>query len=229
MIRPNNKFCAWVLAFAATSVLCGCSPHWMDEAGLRDETVYPATFPIDNPPPPKTNGSIYQAGHEISLYQDHVPGRIGDILTVRLEESTQGEKKAKMKTNKKTANTFTLPSIEKGHIYGRDVSLDSDMQFDGDGESNQQNKLHGTISVTVTRVLSNGNLVVQGESWLTINQGREYIRLTGIVRREDIDASNTVSSQRLADARISYSGTGQVSNAARGGIITQFLFKFFPY
>lgn len=226
----NFKLRDWLVIAAATGLMCGCSPHWLDDAGLRDETVYPATLPIDNPPPPKTNGSIYQAGHEISLYQDHVPGRIGDILTVRLEEATQGEKKAKMKTTKKTTNTtIKLPSIEKGHIYGRDVNIDSDLEFDGNGDSSQQNKLHGTISVTVTRVLSNGNLVVQGESWLTINQGREYIRLTGIVRREDIDASNTISSQRLADARISYSGTGQVSNSARGGIITQFLFKFFPY
>lgn len=214
---------------AIIAPLCGCASHWLDDIGVRDETVYPATLPIDNPAPPKTNGSIYQAGHEMSLYQDHIPGRIGDILTVRLEEQTQGEKKAKMKTNKKTDNELVLPRMKGDHIYGQTVNLNTTMDFNGEGESNQQNKLHGTISVTVTRVLSNGNLMVQGESWLTINQGREYIRLTGIVRRDDIDASNSVSSQRLADARITYSGNGQVSNASRGGVITQLLFKFFPY
>lgn len=225
----NVQYIKSILAIGFATVLTGCATHWLDDIGVRDETVYPAAFPLDNPPPPKTGGSIFQAGHEISLYQDHVPGRMGDILTVKLEEQTQGEKKAKMKTNKKTDNELTLPRIKGDHIYGQDVTLDGNMEFNGEGVSNQQNKLRGTISVTVTRVLSNGNLMVQGESWLTINQGREYIRLTGIVRREDIDANNSVSSQRLANARISYSGNGQVSNAARGGIITQLLFKFFPY
>src|SRR5579885_2540254 len=210
-------------------LLSGCGAHWLDDAGIRDETVYPPAYPIDNPAPPKTNGTIYQAGHEISLYQDHVPGRIGDILTVRLEESTQGEKKAKTKSNKIGSDTFTLPGVEKGFITGHVANFNSNQQFNGEGESNQQNKLHGTISVTVTRVLSNGNLVVQGESLLTINQGREYVRLTGILRRDDIDANNPVSSQRLADARITYSGNGQVADSSRGGALTQFLLKFFPY
>lgn len=223
-MKLNKVFTLSLITFA----LSGCG-HWMDDAGIREETVYPAAFPIDNPPPPKANGSIFQAGHEVSLYQDHVPGRIGDILTVRLEESTQGEKKAKMKTNKQGQYTLTLPRVNDGRIYGQNGTMDSNFQFDGEGESNQQNKLRGTISVTVTRVLSNGNLMVQGESWLTINQGREYIRLTGIVRREDIDANNSISSQRLADARISYSGNGQVANTARGGVLTQLIFKFFPY
>jgi flagellar L-ring protein precursor FlgH len=101
--------------------------------------------------------------------------------------------------------------------------------FDGKGQTNQNNKLHGTISVTVTRVLSNGNLVIQGESWVTINQGREYVRLAGIVRSDDIEPGNTVSSQRLADSRISYSGSGQVGNSSRGGLLTQLMTKFFPY
>jgi flagellar L-ring protein FlgH len=215
--------------FIVMASLCGCGTHMLDEMGLREETVYPAAFPKDHPPPPKSNGTIYQAGHEISLYQDHIAGRIGDILTVRLEETTQGEKKSKMKTNKIASDSFTLPGSNKIGITGHIGAFDSNQQFNGDGEANQQNKLRGTVSVTVTRVLSNGNLVIQGESWLTLNQGREFIRLTGIVRREDVDANNSVSSQRITDARISYSGSGQVANATRGGILTQLLFKFFPY
>lgn len=209
--------------------LCGCGSHWLDDVGMRDETVYPAAYPIDNRPPPKRDGTIYQEGYDVPLYQDHIANRIGDILTVRLEEGTQGEKKAKMKTNKIASDAFSLPGLEKGKITGHDADFNSAQLFNGEGETNQQNKLRGTVSVTVTRVLSNGNLVVQGESWLTLNQGREFIRLTGIVRREDVDANNSVSSQRIADARISYSGNGQVANASRGGILTQLLFKFFPY
>ncbi|MDR3476556.1 MAG: flagellar basal body L-ring protein FlgH [Gammaproteobacteria bacterium] len=210
------------------SMLGGCN-HYLDTLGLHDETIYPSALPIDNPPPPKQNGSIYQAGHEISLYNDHIAGRIGDILTVRLEEVTQGEKKAKTKTSKVATNNFAKPTLLGGAINALTFNTATDIEFNGDGESNQQNRLKGTISVTVTRVLSNYNLIVQGESWVTIDQGREYIRLTGIVRPEDIEPTNTISSQRVAGARITYSGNGQVANNSRGGILTQFFTKFFPY
>lgn len=208
--------------------LTGCG-HFLDEMGLRDETVYPPAYPVDNPAPPKKEGAIYQAGHEITLYNDRIARRVGDILTVRLEELTQGEKKAKTITKKTVTNTFPTPTWFGQNVPALDIITDTDQEFDGEGDTQQQNKLRGTISVTVIRVLSNGNLVIQGESWVTINQGREYIRLAGIVRPEDIDQNNAVSSQRIADARISYSGTGQVANSSRGGIITMLFAKFWPY
>jgi len=219
--------------------LCGCG-HILDTMDIHDETVLPPTYPVDNLAPQKVHGSIYQSGHEMRLYEDHLASRIGDILTVRLEEATQGEKQAKtkaIKTGTNNTNNGTgvdmngaVKPIMLGAAFSKFIfNTGSDMQFDGKGETNQFNKLRGTVSVTVMRVLSNGNLVIQGESWITINQGREYIRLTGLVRTEDIDTSNVVSSQRIADARISYSGSGQVGNASRAGWLTQFLYKYFPF
>jgi flagellar L-ring protein precursor FlgH len=219
--------------------LCGCA-HILDTLDLRDETVLPPAYPVDNPPPVKTQGSIYQSGYQMTLYEDHLASRIGDILTIRLEEATTGEKQANTKATKtSTANTnngtgansqgLTEPILLGNAVNKLVFNTGTDLEFDGKGQTNEYNKLHGTISVTVTRVLSNHNLVVQGESWITINQGREYIRLTGLVRPEDIETNNMVSSQRIADARISYSGSGQVGNASRGGLLTQFFYKFFPY
>lgn len=223
-----RQYVAILIALSFSLLLSGCE-HYLDNMGLRDETVYPAAYPIDNPAPPKRNGTIYQSGHEITLYQDRMANRIGDILTVRLEETTLGEKKARTRANKIASNSITIPGIRQGGIQGHVVNTASNQLFNGDGESNEQNKLRGTVSVTVIRVLSNGNLVIQGESWLTINQGREYIRLTGIVRPDDIEPNNMISSQRVADARIAYSGNGQVSNVSRGGVMTQLMNKFFPY
>lgn len=217
-----------IVATSILLTLTGCS-HFLDSMGLRDETVYPPSYPIDNPAPPKTTGSIYQAGHEVSLFNDRVANRIGDILTVRMEEMTQGEKRARTITKKVATNTFDQPEFFGTNIGALAFNTSTDQEFDGEGEMHEQNRLRGTISVTVTRVLSNGNMIVQGESWITINQGREYVRLSGIARPEDIEPNNTISSQRLADARISYSGSGQVGNSSRGGIITQFFTKFFPY
>ena len=220
---------ARVLTLIACAGLLSACAHSLDDMGLRDETVYPAVLPVDNPAPAKTKGSIYQAGHEVSLYQDHIANRIGDILTVRLEEVTQGEKKAKTKTSKVATNAFDTPTILGGTLNAMTFNTNTDQEFNGEGESDQQNKLKGTVSVTVMRVLSNNNLIVQGESWVTIDQGREFVRLTGILRPEDIEPGNVVSSQRIAGARIAYSGNGQVGNSSRGGILTQLLTKFFPY
>lgn len=239
MTKILHKISKIALSIALMLSVVSCD-HLLDQMDLKDETVLPPAYPIDHPPPPKTNGAIYQSGYEISLYQDHIANRVGDILTVRLEEQTQGEKEAELKANKTNTNNTNNGTMNdangalKPYILGGAVSslifnTGTDLEFNGKGATDESNKLHGTISVTVTRVLSNSNLVVQGESWVTINQGREYVRLTGIVRNEDIEPGNVVSSQRIADARISYTGSGQVGNAARGGIITQLLYKFFPY
>lgn len=236
----RRGFLKIVVAQSLMLALCGCG-HLLDTMDLRDETVLPPAYPIDNPPPPKTNGAIYQPGFGIALYQDHVAGRIGDIITVRLEEATTGAKEAKTKATKVTVEDTNYGSqapvgsiINEPYMLGQPMrsfnfNTGTNLSFDGKGDTNQYNKLQGTISVTVTRVLSNGNLVVQGESWITINQGREYVRLSGILRPEDVGPTNTVSSQRLADARISYSGSGLVGNSAKGGLLTQFFYKFFPY
>lgn len=217
-----------VLIASLSMLMVGCN-NILDDAGIVDQTVYPPAYPIYDRPIPKCNGSIYQAGREVTLFDDRTAKRVGDILTVRLEETTQGQKKAKTKTQKIATNNFPIPILFGGDVHSLNFQTATDQQFNGEGEANQQNKLFGSISVTVVRVLANNNLVIQGESWLTINQGREYVRLSGIVRREDIDPSNTISSRRVADARITYSGNGQVANVTRGGILTQLLNKFFPY
>lgn len=223
--------------FFSCYFLNGC--HTLDDMGLRNETVYPAAMPVQHAPPLKKNGAIYQSGYELSLFRDPIANRIGDIITVKLEEQTTGKKQADMKTNRGLSSNVTSDVVDPikeskiSQTFGkisqsRFFNTGAQFDFDGKGETNENNKLQGTISVTVTRVLSNNNLVIQGETWVTINQGREYIRLTGIVRSDDILPGNYISSQRIANARISYSGGGQVGNASRGGWLTQFIYKFFP-
>ncbi len=74
------------------------------------------------------------------------------------------------------------------------------MTLKGDSKSNQSNSLNGNISVHVLRVLPNGNLMIRGEKWLTLNNGDEYIRLTGVIRSKDISSNNTVVSSKVANA-----------------------------
>ncbi len=103
-------------------------------------------------------------------------------------------------------------------------------EFESTGDADQSNSLSGNITVSIAEVLPNGVLRVRGEKWLTLNRGDEYIRLSGLVRPEDIAPDNTVQSTRLADARISYSGTGEVHDAnAMGWLAKFFISPIWPF
>ena len=94
--------------------------------------------------------------------------------------------------------------------------------FQGAAEADQSNSLAGSITVTVTEVLPNGVLRIRGEKWLSLTNGDEYIRLTGLVRPQDIQPDNTVASNRIADARFAYGGTGDFDQANQMGWLARF-------
>jgi flagellar L-ring protein precursor FlgH len=108
--------------------------------------------------------------------------------------------------------------------------LSGDSSFDGIGSSSQSNSLLGDITVTVVQRLPNGNLRIRGEKWVTLNQGREFIRLSGIIRPDDIEPDNSLESYRIADAQITYSSKGVLAAANRMGPISRFFNSIFhPY
>jgi flagellar L-ring protein precursor FlgH len=103
-------------------------------------------------------------------------------------------------------------------------------EFKGEGDSTQSNSLTGTISVTVSEVLSNGNLVVRGEKLITLNTGSEHIRLSGIVRPDDVTPDNTIRSSQIANARIVYGGNGPVADVNKKGWLQQIVDSpWFPF
>jgi len=160
---------------------------------------------------------------------------------VVLAEQTVASKSADTTTSKTQDIAMDTPSIFGAPLNlnmpgnpKRDLSLGATISgsrdFNGAGDSNQSNKLIGNIAVTVAEVLSNGNLIVRGEKRVTINQGDEYIRLSGIVRPADIDPDNTISSTLVADAKISYTGNGLIDDANSNGWLARFFnSKWWPF
>ena len=102
------------------------------------------------------------------------------------------------------------------------LSLESDHNFDGAGDSDLNNKLSGDISVSVVEVLPNGNMLIRGEKVMTINQGNEYLRIAGMISPRDIDATNSISSKRIADVQMSYVGDGPTNDANVMGWLGRF-------
>lgn len=177
---------------------------------------------LDYTLPEAKSGSLYRHQYTMTLFQDRRAYRVGDVLTVQLSEETESSKKAGTQFGKSSTVEFATPTIGTKTIDELGVSIDGSRNFDGSASSSQGNKLQGAITVTVHEVLPNGVLRISGEKWLRLNQGDEFIRLTGIVRVDDINRSNQVSSQRIADARITYAGRGALADSNAAGWLTQF-------
>lgn len=191
--------------------------------------------PASLTPPPQNNGSIYQSGYDMRLFEDNKAARVGDILTIRLQELTQARKADNLSAKKDVDVLMSVPVIagyELSALTGNDPKTEIAAKRDvsGDGRANQSNSLIGDISVTVVEVLPNGNLKVRGEKRVTLNQGNEYIRLSGIVRPVDIDTSNTISSDKVADATIMYTGDGAMADVSKMGWLTRIIYSpWFPF
>ena len=220
------------LALAAAlmlAVLPGCS--WMP----KPDEKFAATLPEEQEVEVPATGSIFHTGHDVPLFENTVAHRIGDVLTITLQEQTNASKSATTTTKKTTTEAMAAPTLLGAPftIHGKNIlsnNLNDATTFDGEGNSAQSNVLTGSISVTVTKRFGNGNLLVRGQKWITINQGREYIRIQGIVRPIDIQPDNSVPSTQVADAVIAYGGQGTLADANTKGWLAKFFdSKWMPF
>ncbi|WP_111496425.1 MULTISPECIES: flagellar basal body L-ring protein FlgH [Marinobacter] len=176
-----------------------------------------------------SSGAIYQTSRNFNFYGDTVALNVGDILMVSLEEQTQASKNAESSITKDNEVNFNDGSILGLNNLNLGTNPNLERDFEGEAEADQSNSLAGSITVTVTEVYPNGILRIRGEKWLSLTNGDEYIRLTGLVRPQDISPNNVVSSNRIADARIAYGGTGDFDDATRQGWLSRFFnSEWFP-
>lgn len=203
-----------------TLALAGC-------AQLQPPAVRPG--PIEETPPVARSsgprgvaGGVFNPDLGLSLTSDSRAFRVGDVVTITLQETTQASKKAGTSYSKNSADNITAPSV-LGKTFGKAaIGLGANNTFAGDATSTQQNALTGAITVIVQEVLPNGLLRISGEKNLTLNNGEEFVRLRGYLRAADIDSNNQVSSQRIANARIAYSAQGTLADTQQPGWLSRF-------
>lgn len=212
---------------------CATSP-------VADREAYAPTMPPPPVPMEQRHGAIYHETIGTSLFEDSRARRVGDLVTVLLAEKTTGTKTAEKNTEKNTDVDFANPLL-----LGRPVNFNmpgnsaidlnlaaqwtSDHKFEAEADSSLSNALNGSVTVTVAEVLSNGYLLVRGEKRVTINEGVEYVQFSGYVRPTDIQADNTVLSTLVADAKITYTGEGDVNDTTKMGAVTRFFNSFWPF
>jgi len=159
--------------------------------------------------------NLFEPAQFRSLTSDHKAYRTGDALTVLVVENSSASAHADSSSQKQADLGIKLSAPATRRDFG--IGLEQD--FSGRGASQRTGKLLAQLSVTVIEVDQNGDLQVAGEQLLEINNDRQSIKLEGRVRRADISETNTVMSNRLADARISYVGDGVLGDSQRRGLL----------
>ena len=217
----------------ATMSLAACASKPPLEANGDFAPIRPLEPAADALP----TGSILGNSMHMSLFQGQRKWRVGDIVTVVLNESTQASRNTsliteRVATNDALSSSWTNSLLSPNGFWG-DVRGDIDLNeaeigSEGVGSAAQANALSGVITAMVAEVLPNGNLIVEGRKQLSLTEGAEFIQIRGVVRARDVQPDNTVSSMRMAQAQISYRGTGNLAESTQPGWITQLLFKYWP-
>ncbi|MEZ0243121.1 MAG: flagellar basal body L-ring protein FlgH [Sphingomonas sp.] len=192
---------------------------------------FSATVPAPEPVAARpANGGIFQPNDGYAaLYEGNRARRVGDPLTIVLVERTSASKSSGTQLDSGGGFSITPPSSGPLSFDPGAAAVSGKRNFKGSGAADQANALSGEITVTVAAVYPNGTMLVQGQKRVTLNRGDEYIQIKGIVRIADIDANNRVASTRVADARIAYTGKGDVARAARQGWLSRFFQVISPF
>jgi len=221
------------LAFIATlSVViagCGTTPTSIVQ---ETRSARPALAEVA----PPTDGAIYNAARYRPMFEDRRARQIGDLLTINIVEKTSANKAGTSSGNKSGSASFGLPGVIQSKL-GANVAAEGSTKFsDGDNQS-ASNAFTGTIGVTVTEVLSNGNLIVAGEKQVAMagekqvamNKGTEFIRFSGMVSPDTIQNGNVVSSTVVADARVEYRTSSQLDRAEMNSMMSRFFQSLLPF
>lgn len=195
--------------------LTACSTQIEEKISEQYDPVYPVEMPASTDAAP--TGAIYTASSSGLFASDRRASRVGDILTVDFEEKFAASKSQSTSGSRNNSYEADLPNLLTGGFDDGLLTNSTKQSFAGKGAAQQSNSLTGRMSVSVVAILPGGMLQIMGQKRLTLNNGREYIRLTGVVRPEDIGADNVVPSDRIAHADIQYVGAGDTHDTGKPG------------
>ncbi|MCK7595165.1 flagellar basal body L-ring protein FlgH [Pseudomarimonas salicorniae] len=217
------------LLIALLLALAGCAA-----APRPDPAFSPLSASAIPRPAPATDGAIYREGSGgLALFSDQRARFPGDLITITLSERTVAQTSSTTNTSRSTELEMAAPNVLGAPvtINGRNpltTSIGSDNTFSGAGSSNKSMSLTGSVTVTVVDKLPNGNLLVRGEKLLRLNRSDEVVQIQGIVRPADIQPDNSIPSSRVADARIVYTGRGEMGQANAQSWLSRFFAVVMP-
>lgn len=220
----------------------GCFTASLSSNGVSNNTM-PERYSLPTAPtqrPTAGEGAIYSAASPMNLYMDGRARSIGDIVMVKIVETSSGTKKATTKTERESTVTGGVSSLfgvagwlaEKNRNYtpsATNVNATLINDFEGTGETKRNSNVTATISARVVDLTMDNNLIIRGYREVKVNNETQHIILSGIIRPEDISQDNSILSSYISDARIEYGGTGIISDKQQPGWMARTLDVVWPF
>ncbi len=232
-MRRRKEVVATLLISGGMAALSGCvsAPVATEETGPTPSPAY-----LRATEETRTDGSLWVNSQSNAYYfQDYKASRVGDTIRVNISETTEGKKEASTDTNRKSkieATTTNLLGIQT-HIPSvterLGVEAEFEDEFGGGGTTSRKGEFTATITAVVTEVFPNGSMAIEGRREVTLNNEKEMMTLTGIIRPFDISPSNTIQSEKISDAKITYSGRGVLNDKQRPGWLMRILDWIWPF
>ncbi|MDA8162123.1 MAG: flagellar basal body L-ring protein FlgH [Desulfobacteraceae bacterium] len=222
-----------ITAMTIAPLMFGCAaatPH--NPPQLAPSSLYN----ISAPPPPPHEGSLFSPGREGSLYSDFRARNVGDVVTILIAENLKATNTANTQTQRKSSTNVGLTGI-LANIFSKNSTATpanaiggaTTDNFNGQGNTSRNASFTGTISARVVQVLPDGSLLIEGSREIKINNETQYLILSGVVRPKDLASDNTVSSTRIADARIEYTGGGVLAEKQSQGWLSRIVGIVAPF
>ncbi|MDZ7640724.1 MAG: flagellar basal body L-ring protein FlgH [Desulfurivibrio sp.] len=198
---------------------------------------------VDKPRQAPREGTIYNGEQGLDLYRDNRARDIGDIVQVQVVETSSGQKSAETTTERDSSinggidNFFGLGTGGNDNFFGLGdfmrkhgtVKAGLTRDFEGTGDTSRNSDVSATISARIIDKTMNGNLVIRGYQEVRVNNETQFIILSGLVRPDDITSDNAVFSNRIADARIEYSGKGELASSQKPGWLSRTVDVVWPF
>jgi flagellar L-ring protein precursor FlgH len=225
------------LTAACTVLLAtGCGVQHIKTFKPRTRDYRPGAY--ESAPKSVSEGSLWQEGSR-SLVADFRASRVGDLVTIRVDESPDARGNADTSMDRHADWSVGAPkllgfaqAIKADHPdldMSQLVQLISDSSFKGNGETSRGSRVEASMAVRVRKQLPNGDLFLEGTKVLMINDEELHIYVSGVIRPEDIAQNNTVSSSVIADAQIEFTGRGVLTDNQRQGWLSRFLSAINPF
>ncbi len=227
-----------IFAMIMAGLLTGCSAP-MNQTRNPVEPA-PALWAAPEMRPAQTDGSLWvEAGAMNDMFINPKARSVGDIVTIKIVESSKASNSASTNTGKSSAFSLGLdkflglendyPKPDSAFNPFSSIAGSMNSKFDGKGATSRSGDLTAYITAKVVNVLPNGNLAIAGSRDITVNNEKQLILLTGTIRQRDISSENIILSTYISDAQISYNGTGDVNNTQRQGWLTRFINIISPF
>ena len=241
-----------VISLAAMLMLSGCGAT----ERLANIGKAPDLTPIENPtqqssyqrvsmpmPPLQTverqSNSLW-GGNKQTFFKDQRASNVGDILTVMIDINDEAELENETERTRQSGEDLGIDNLlgietqitkilPEGTTTADIANIDSNSNFSGEGSTEREEEISVTLAATVTQILPNGNMVIQGRQEVRVNFEKRVLELAGVIRPEDIMTDNTISYDKIAEARISYGGEGQITDVQQPRYGQQAYDILFPF